>query len=57
MTDDLKGVNFNKIEQELRGRSSCGQWEQTWGWLRSNIVIGFLKGIKRTAVAQCEEAL
>lgn len=29
---DLEGVNLNAIEQELRGRSSRGQWEQTRSW-------------------------
>ena len=56
MTDDLKGVNLNKIEQELRGRSSRGQWEQTRGWRTSNLVIGYPKGVKRTAAVRREEA-
>ena len=53
---DLDGVNFNAIEEELRGRSSRGQWEQTRGWRKSDLVIGFPKGIKRTAAVRRDEA-
>lgn len=53
---DLEGVNFNSIEEELRGRSSRGQWEQTRGWRKSNVVIGMPKGIKRTAAVRRDEA-
>ena len=28
---DLEGVNLNAVEEELRGRPSCGQWGQTRG--------------------------
>ena len=53
---DLDGVNLNKIEGELRGRSSRGQWEQTRGWRKSDLVIGIPKGIKRTAAVRREDA-
>ena len=56
VASDLKGVNLNKIEEELRGRSSHGQWEQTRGWRTSNLVIGYPKGVKRTATVRREEA-
>jgi len=56
VADDLKGVNLGTIEEELRGRPSCGQWEQTWGWRKSNLVIGIPKGIKKTAAVQRDEA-
>ena len=56
VTGDLEGVNLNKIEQELRGRSSRGQWEQTRGWRTSDLVIGFPKGIKKTAAVRREAA-
>ena len=53
---DLTGVNLNKIEQELRGRSSRGQWEQTRGWRKTDLVIGVPKGIKKTAAVRRDEA-
>lgn len=53
---DLKGVNLNAIEEELRGRSSRGQWEQTRGWRTSDLVIGIPKGVKKTAAVQRDEA-
>ena len=53
---DLEGVNLNAIEEELRGRSSRGQWEQTRGWRMSNLIIGVPKGIKRMAAVQRDEA-
>jgi len=53
---DLKGVNLNVIEEELRGRSSRSQWEQTRGWRTSNLTIGVPKGIKRTAAVRRDEA-
>jgi hypothetical protein len=56
VTDDLEGVNLNAIEEELRGRSSRGQWEQTRGWRTSNLVIGIPKGIKRTAAVRRDNA-
>jgi hypothetical protein len=46
---DLKGVNFNGLEQEVRGYSSTGQWEQMRGWRKSDLVIGFPLGVKKTA--------
>ena len=52
---DLKGVNFHALEQELRGRSSRGQWEQTRGWQTTDIGIGIPKGVKRTAAVRREE--
>ena len=53
---DLKGVNFSKIEEELRGRPSRGQWEQTRGWRTTDVVIGVPDGVKRTAAVRREEA-
>ena len=53
---DLEGVNLNAVEEELRGRSSRGQWEQTRGWQTSDLVIGYPKGIKRTAAVRHAEA-
>jgi hypothetical protein len=53
---DLRGVNLDAIEEELRGRSSRGQWEQTRGWRKSDLVIGIPKGIKRTAAVRHNEA-
>jgi len=53
---DLRGVNLNKVEEELRGRSSRGQWKQTRGWRASDLVIGIPKGIKRTAAVRRDEA-
>ena len=55
-TRDLKGVNLNNIEQELRGRSSRGQWEQTRGWRTTKLVIGIPKGVKNTTAVQREQA-
>ena len=49
-------MNLNKIEEELRGRPSHGQWEQTRGWRTSNLVVGVPKGIKRTAAVRRDEA-
>ena len=54
--NDLKGVSFNKIEEELRGRPSRGQWEQTRGWRTSNLVIGVPKGIKKTVAVRRDQA-
>ena len=53
---DLDGVNLNRIEEELRGRSSRSQWEQTRGWRKTDLVIGVPKGIKRTAAVRRDEA-
>lgn len=53
---DLDGVNFAAIEEELRGRSSRGQWEQMRGWRRTDLVIGVPKGIKRTVAVRRDEA-
>ena len=53
---DLRGVNLNRIEEDLRGRSSRGQWEQTRGWRKTDIVIGVPKGVKRTAGVRRDEA-
>jgi len=53
---DLEGVNLGAIEEELRGRPSRGQWEQTRGWRTSDLVIGVPKGIKRTAAVRRDEA-
>ena len=53
---DLNGVNLNTIEEELRGRSSRSQWEQTRGWRTSNLVIGIPKGIKKSAAVRRDEA-
>jgi len=53
---DLAGVNFNAIEQELRGYSSTNQWEQTRGWRKSDLVIGFPLGVKKTADVRRAEA-
>jgi hypothetical protein len=53
---DLLGVNLNAIEEELRGRPSRGQWEQTRGWRKTDLVIGIPKGIKRTAAVRRDEA-
>ena len=55
-SSDLEGVNFDAIEQELRGYSSTGQWEQTRGWRKSDLVIGFPLGAKRTADVRRAEA-
>lgn len=48
-TDDIKEMDFRKIEEELRGRSSRYGWEQERGWRKSDITIGVPLGIKRTA--------
>lgn len=53
---DLKGVNFNALEQEVRGYSSTGQWEQTRGWRKSDLAIGFPLGVKKTAEVHRAEA-
>ena len=53
---DLQGVNLNAIEEDLRGRSSRGQWEQTRGWRTSNLVIGIPKGVKKTVAVRRDEA-
>ena len=47
-SSDLEGVNFNAIEQELQGYSSTGRWEQTRGWRKSDLVIRFPLGVKKT---------
>ena len=49
-------MKLSAIEEELRGRSSRGQWEQTHGWRKANIIIGIPKGIKRTAAVRRDEA-
>ena len=56
VASDLEGVNLNAIEEDLRGRSSRGQWEQTRGWQTSDLIIGVPKGIKRTAAVRRDEA-
>ena len=53
---DLRGVNLNLIEEELRGRPSCGQWEQTRGWQTTQLVIGIPKGMKKTVAVQWDKA-
>jgi hypothetical protein len=49
-------VNLNTIEQQLKGRSSRGQLEQTRGWRNASVVIGIPKGIKKTAAVRRDEA-
>ncbi|KAF9642175.1 hypothetical protein BDM02DRAFT_3273565 [Thelephora ganbajun] len=53
---DLKGVNFNVLEQEVRGYSSIGQWEQMRGWRKSNLAIGFPLSVKKMTEVRRTEA-
>ena len=53
---DIGGVNFRQIEEELRGRSSQGNWEQQRGWRSSDISIGVPTGKKKTASVKKDEA-
>jgi hypothetical protein len=48
--DNLVGVNFHRIEEELRGHSSRGNWEQQRGWMKSKIHVGIPTGQKQTAL-------
>lgn len=52
---DLRGVKLGAIEEELRGRSSHDQWEQTRGWRKTDIIIGIPKGVKKTAAVRRNE--
>jgi hypothetical protein len=54
--DDIVGVDFHRIEEELRGRSSRGNWEQQRGWVKSKIHIGIPTGQKQTAPVQRKNA-
>jgi hypothetical protein len=53
---DVEGVNFRRLEEELRGRSSHGDWEQQRGWRTSNITIGVPTGVKKTASVRKDNA-
>jgi hypothetical protein len=54
--EDIEGVNFRRLEEELRGRSSHGDWEQQRGWRTSEISIGIPTGIKKTAAVKRDNA-
>jgi len=54
--DDIKDTKFRQIEEELRGRSSRGNWEQERGWRTSKIYIGIPAGKKQTAAVRREKA-
>ena len=53
---DIEGINFRRIEEELRGRSSHGNWEQRRGWRTTEISVGVPTGIKKTAPVKKDNA-
>ena len=54
--EDIQDVNFHRIEEELRGRSSRNSWEQQRGWKTSDIYVGVPSGEKQTQQVRWENA-
>ena len=52
----IRDVDFRRVEQELRGRSSLNNWEQQRGWKKSPISIGIPTGRKQSMRARREDA-
>jgi hypothetical protein len=54
--DDIKDTKFRQVEEELRGRSSRGSWEQQRGWRKTELHIGIPTGKKQTGPVRRENA-
>jgi len=54
--EEIAGVNFQAIEEKLKGRSSRAPWEQEKGWRSKPVTIGIPLGIKRTKATKSADS-